>query len=175
MTRTSVASSTWAGIAGNAAAGGNGSVAGGAGDVFEAFFGGVSVGARVGADRPGRPGSDSLQMRLDLERCSKVSQAGHRRYRGVVRPIARAKGTNGDSVRYPATCGGHEELTNRAASLLGRIDVAAYSHLPRRQSGYRDQCRLVRAMADPGPSGDQRQDLPTSVKATGCSSSRRSG
>lgn len=165
----------------SAAAGGNGFGGfGGLGDVFEAFFGGGFGGgaASRGADRPGPAGfglaaTNAAGSRRVRNRCH---QAGHRRYRGVVRPVpgqGHQRRFGSDTLRHLRWPRGGAD---RAAIAVGSdVDVAAVSHLPRRRGGYP---RPVPAMhgrwPDPGPSGDQRQD-PGRCRRRDASSARRSG
>lgn len=140
---------------------------------------GVSVGRGVPrADRPGPAGfglaaTNAAGSRRVRNRCH---QAGHRRYRGVVRPVpgqGHQRRFGSDTLRHLRWPRGGAD---RAAIAVGSdVDVAAVSHLPRRRGGYP---RPVPAMhgrwPDPGPSGDQRQD-PGRCRRRDASSARRSG
>lgn len=127
MTRTNVASSTWAGDPlESAAAGGNGFGGfGGLGDVFEAFFGGGFGGGAASRGPIGRvrPGSDSLlRMRLDLEECATGVTKQVTVDTAVLCDRCQGKGTNGDSVPIPCdTCGGRGEVQTVQRSLLGQM------------------------------------------------------
>lgn len=164
----------------SAAAGGNGFGGfGGLGDVFEAFFGGVSVGAR----RPEGRSAGSGRVRTRCYECGWISKSAQQvspsRSPSIPRCCAtgaRARAPTAIRFRYPATPAVAAGGADRAAIAVGSdVDVAAVSHLPRRRGGYP---RPVPAMhgrwPDPGPSGDQRQD-PGRCRRRDASSARRSG
>lgn len=125
MTRTNVASSTWAGIRWSAAGGNGFGGFGGLGDVFEAFFGGGFGGGAASRGPIGRvrPGSDSLlRMRLDLEECATGVTKQVTVDTAVLCDRCQGKGTNGDSVPIPCdTCGGRGEVQTVQRSLLGQM------------------------------------------------------